>query len=319
VHADEPATAGVVPIGRPVDNTQMYVLDAEFQPVPVGVVGELYIGGVGLARGYLKRPDLTAERFIPHPHSTEAGARLYRTGDLGRYLPDGQLECLGRVDRQVKIRGYRIELEEIETVLTEQAGVREAVVVARADAGHDKTLVAYVVPTGDALSVEELRTRLRPRLPAYMMPAAFVLMDALPLTRNGKIDLRALPAPGREPGGGREFVAPRTALEETVAGIWAEVLGLERVGVADNFFELGGHSLLATRIISRLRDTFRLELPLRVLFEAPTVAELAQALIAAEPRPGQVEKIARMVQKIKAMSPEERREALQAKQTSPRA
>ncbi|HEX8178801.1 MAG TPA: amino acid adenylation domain-containing protein [Pyrinomonadaceae bacterium] len=305
------------PIGRPVANAQVYLLDAHLQPVPVGVVGELYIGGASLARGYLRRPELTAARFIPHPFSTEPGARLYRTGDLARYLPDGQIDFLGRTDTQVKVRGYRIELGEVAAALEQHEGVRAAVVVAADEQRGNKRLVAYVVPSaGQTLTTSELREHLRARLPEYMLPAVFITLAELPLTRNDKIDLAALPQPDAARANENEYVAPRNALEEVLAGIWAETLGLERVGIADDFFELGGHSLLATRIVSRLRDTFHFELPLRVLFEATTVAALAEAMRAHEPRAGESERIARVWQKIKAMGAEAVRETLLAKKTS---
>ncbi|HEX9939641.1 MAG TPA: AMP-binding protein, partial [Longimicrobium sp.] len=261
---------GVVPIGRPVWNTALYVLDAALKPVPIGTPGELYIGGVQVARGYQGRAAMTAERFIPDPFSTERGTRLYRTGDRARWRADGAIEYLGRLDFQVKVRGFRIELGEIEAVLRQAAGVRDCTVVARADAGEQR-LVAYVVGGAEA---EALRAHVRRSLPEYMLPSAFVFLDALPLTPNGKLDRKALPAP--ELASAEEtYVAPRTPVEEVLAGIWAEVLRLERVGVEDSFFELGGHSLLATRVISRVRDVFAIELPLRALFEGPTVAELA--------------------------------------------
>ena len=268
--------ADVVPIGRPVWNTRLYVLDAAFQPVPAGVPGELYIGGVQVARGYLNRPELTAGRFVPDPFAA-SGARLYRTGDRARWRADGALEYLGRLDEQVKIRGFRIELGEIEAALRTFDGVTDAAVVAREDAPGEKRLVAYLVGDADA---EALRAHLGRGLPDYMVPAAFVALETLPLTPNGKLDRKALPAP--EFGSAEErYVAPRTPTEATLAGIWAEVLRLERVGVQDNFFELGGHSLLATRIITRIRETFGVELPLRAFFEVRTVAALAAEVDAA--------------------------------------
>ncbi len=270
-------------IGCPIDNTQVYVLDSHLRPVPVGVPGELHIGGVGLSRGYLDRPELTGEKFIPHPFSGEPGARLYKTGDLVRYRADGNLEFLGRIDHQVKIRGLRIELGEIEVVLRGHPAVREVAVLAWEEVDGDKRLVAYLVPDQYlAPSVSELRDFLKKKLPAYMIPSAFIMLEALPLTPNGKVDRKALPAP--EPAGfGLEaaYVAPRTPEEEIVASLWAGVLGIERVGVHDNFFELGGHSLLATQLISRVRKTFQVEVPLRDLFEAPTVAGLVQRMQAA--------------------------------------
>ncbi|HEX2093968.1 MAG TPA: amino acid adenylation domain-containing protein, partial [Longimicrobiaceae bacterium] len=225
-----------VPIGRPIANTGIYLLDVRGEPVPVGVAGELYIGGVQVARGYLNRAELTAERFVPDPFGKEPGGRLYRTGDLARWLPEGVIEYLGRNDAQVKVRGFRIELGEIEARLAEHPGVRAAVVVAREDAPGDRRLVAYY--TGEELGAEALRSALGLRLPEYMVPAAYVRLEALPLTPNGKLDRRALPAP--QWGGGEGYVAPRTATEEVLAGIWAEVLRLERVGVKENFFEVGG-------------------------------------------------------------------------------
>jgi acyl carrier protein len=263
-------SSGVVPIGRPVWNTSLYVLDAALQPVPVGVPGELFIGGVQVARGYLDRPGLTAERFIPDPFSADPGARLYRTGDRARWRADGAIEYLGRLDFQVKIRGFRIELGEIEAVLREHESVADCVVVARGDAGEQR-LVAYVVGGAET---DALREHLRQGLPDYMVPSAFVSLSHLPLTPSGKLDRKALPAP-EYAAAADGYVAPRTPVEEVLAAVWAEVLRLERVGVHDNFFELGGHSLLATRMASRIRAEFSVELPLRTLFEGPTVAALA--------------------------------------------
>jgi amino acid adenylation domain-containing protein len=279
-------------IGKPISNTRVYLLDARGELVPAGVAGELYVGGAGVARGYLGRPQLTAERFVADPFSADPGARLYRTGDLGRWLADGTVEFLGRVDAQVKVRGYRIEPGEIEARLLERDGVSEAVVVAREDGAGNRRLVAYVV--GDA-EMDALRAHLRQNLPEYMVPSAFVFLDALPLTPSGKLDRRALPAPELASAAER-YVAPRTPTEEVLAGIWAELLRLERVGVTESFFELGGHSLLATRLVSRVRQVFGVEVPLRALFEGPTVAELARVVAergesalagpVAEPAPG---------------------------------
>ncbi|HEV2707207.1 MAG TPA: amino acid adenylation domain-containing protein, partial [Pyrinomonadaceae bacterium] len=267
-----------IPIGRPSHNMQGYVLDEYLQPVPVGVAGELYAGGAGIARGYSNRPDLTAERFIPHLYSSEPGARLYRTGDRVRMLASGEIEYLGRFDHQVKIRGYRIELGEIEAVLSEQEGVREAAVVVREDEAGDKRLVGYVATNeGEHISAPELRQRLQKKLPEYMIPSAFVMLEKLPQTASGKVNRPALPAPElRRDALAESFVAPRTPIEELLARIWSEVLKVERIGIEDDFFALGGHSLLATQLISRVRESFAVDLPLRALFECPTVAGLAQ-------------------------------------------
>jgi acyl carrier protein len=245
--------------------------------VPAGVSGELHIGGAGLARGYLNRPGLTAERFIPDPFSAEPGARLYRTGDLTRHLPDGEIEYLGRLDHQVKIRGFRIELGEVEAAVMSHPSVRECVAVVREEGG-DKRLAAYFVAGegGPTPEVAELRSHLKSLLPEYMVPSAFVALEELPLSPNGKVDRKRLPAPeAASASSRREHVAPRTAAEADIAAIWAEVLRVERVGAADNFFDLGGHSLLATRVVTRVNEKFGRQLPLRAMFERPTVAEFA--------------------------------------------
>jgi amino acid adenylation domain-containing protein len=264
-----------VTIGRPVANTRVHVLDEQLQPVPVGVIGDLYINGAGLARGYWQRPAMIAEKFIPDSFSGEEGARLYRTGDKARYLANGNLEFLGRADHQVKLRGYRIELGEIESVLRRHEHVQEAIVVARDQEGEEKRLVAYVVANQPA-RVSELRAWLRERLPEFMTPAAFVLMDALPLTPNGKVDRKALPAPDFSSAGEETLSAPRTQIEEVLLGIWANVLGIKELGIHDNFFELGGHSLMATRLVSQVRNELRVEVPVSKVFESPTVARLAE-------------------------------------------
>jgi thioesterase domain-containing protein/acyl carrier protein len=268
---------GRVSIGYPVANTQIYILDQHLQPVPVGVLGQLHIGGDGLARGYLSRPDLTAASFIPNPFSKEPGARLYRTGDLAHYLPDGNVEFLGRIDHQVKLRGFRIELGEIEAVLSEHSKVYQSVVLAREDVSGDKRLVAYVVPShGPAPTRPELRAFLKDKLPDYMVPSAFVFLDAMPLTPSGKLDRKALPAPDpMRPELEGAFVAPRTPTESIIAEIWRDLLGVDRVGVHDNFFDLGGHSLLAVRLFARIEKELGKKPPLSSLFERATVEHLA--------------------------------------------
>src|ERR1051325_1237905 len=270
----------VTPIGRPIANRRVYVLDAQLKPVPVGVQGELHVGGCSLGRGYLNRPELTAEKLIPDPFSNQPGARLFKTGDLARYLPDGDVEFIGRLDQQVKIRGFRVEPEEIEAVLVEHPGVRTAHVMAYGEVSGDKRLAAYIVARQQPEpSTVELRQFLKGRVPEYMVPSAFVLMEALPRMPNGKIDRKALPAPdASRPELETSFVLPRNPIEETLSGIWARVLGVEQVGVHDNFFELGGHSLLATQTISRIREAFHIELSLRHLFEEPTVAGLSLSI-----------------------------------------
>ncbi len=279
IPGDEPLS-GSVPIGRPIINTQLYILNSHLQPVPVGVSGELFISGEGVARGYLRRPDLTAEKFLPNPFSGKPGDRMYRTGDLARFREDGIIEFLGRIDNQVKIRGFRIELGEIEAVLSEHPAVREAVVLAREDAPGDRRLVAYLVPKNESLpGVTELRQFLEEKLPSYQIPSAFVVLDEFPLTPNGKVDRRALPAPEQSRSDLLgQYVAPRTPVEELLATIWSDVLGVDRVGVTDNFFELGGHSLLATQLISRIRDAFQVEIPLNSLFEVQNLGEMASLI-----------------------------------------
>jgi amino acid adenylation domain-containing protein len=275
----------VVPsIGRPVANTQVYLLSKDLHPVPMGAPGELYIGGDSLARGYLSRPDLTAESFIPNPFDEVPGARLYRTGDRGHFLPDGTIEFLGRVDNQVKIRGFRIELGEVEVALHQSPSVKQCVVVAREDRPGNKYLAAYVVVNEQAdTSGAALSDFLRKRLPEHMIPSTFVMMDTLPVTANGKLDRQSLPAPDESQlPRAREFVAPRSPVEESLVGVWKDVLGIERVGVHDNFFELKGNSLLVVRLISRLRQIFHVDLPLNLLFEAPTVAQLAVSIAQAQ-------------------------------------
>lgn len=280
---DLPATA-TVPIGRPIANLRIYLLDQHRRPVPAGVVGELYIGGVGVARGYLNRPDLTAERFLKDTFVSEAGARMYRTGDLARYLPNGDIEYLGRNDNQVKIRGFRIELGEIDAALQKQPSIRDAVVVAREDAQGDLRLVAYVVvaAAAEGLStseyIAEWRSKLAARLPDYMVPAAFVKLDELPLTANGKLDRKALPLPDDASFFRRTYAAPQGEVEIVMAELWQQLLGVERIGRHDNFFELGGHSLLAVQLMEHLRQR-DMSIEIRALFESPTLAELSERTV----------------------------------------
>ncbi|HEX7241082.1 MAG TPA: amino acid adenylation domain-containing protein, partial [Longimicrobiaceae bacterium] len=275
------AGAATVPIGRALADTTAYVADAAYGPVPAGVPGELLLGGEGLAWGYLGRPDLTADRFVPDPFSAEPGARLYRTGDRVRWSADGALEFLGRIDQQVKIRGFRIEPGEVEAVLRDLPDVRDAAVVVREDAPGERRLAAYLVPAAGVVGFDPgaAREALRARLPEYMVPSAWTVLDALPLTATGKTDRRALPAP--EAGAGEARVAPRTPTEEAVSAVWAEVLRVESPGAHDRFFDLGGHSLLATQVISRVRDRLGVDLPIRALFEASTVAAFAARIDAA--------------------------------------
>ncbi|MEG4292485.1 amino acid adenylation domain-containing protein [Microcoleus sp. C2C3] len=268
----------IVPIGRPIANTQIYILEKNLQPVPIGVSGELHIGGVGLARGYWNKRELTQEKFISSPF--EAGKYLYKTGDLARYRSDGNIEYLGRIDHQVKIRGFRIELGEIEASLVSHPDVWESVVVVREDEPGDKRLVAYVVAqVEESSTVQQLRHFLKAKLPEYMVPSAFVLLESLPLTPNGKVDRRALPKPDLDRTLLEKYIVPRTPIEEMLAQIWAQVLKVEQVGIHDNFFELGGHSLLATQVISRLPEAFGISLPLRSLFESPTIAQLSEVIL----------------------------------------
>jgi acyl-coenzyme A synthetase/AMP-(fatty) acid ligase/acyl carrier protein len=272
-----------VPIGKPIANAQVYVLDEQMGPRPVGVPGELYIGGAGLARGYINRPGLTAERFVPNPFGRQTGQRLYRTGDRVRWRAGGELEFLGRFDEQVKLRGYRIELGEIETILERHEAVRRAAVTIRQQQNGDPWLVAYVAyAAGAAVSEQELRKYLGAHLPDYMVPALYVGLDDLPLTPSGKVDRRRLPEPERRQAAYR---APSKPGEAQLCAIFAEVLGLERVGMDDNFFALGGHSLMATRLVSRIQARMGFNVPLRSVFEFPTVAELFAQIAPVEPSP----------------------------------
>jgi len=301
---------GPVPIGRPLANTEIRLLDCGLEPVPIGVPGEIFIGGTGVARGYLKGAASTASQFVPHPLAGMAGERLYRTGDLARYLPDGSLEFLGRLDSQVKVRGYRIELREIEAVLGSHPEVGQSVVTVVEISADDTRVVAYVVPREDKMPTEaELRSHLRQRLPEYMIPAAFVALHRLPTTSNGKIDRRSLPPPDWS----RAIVEDArslTVVEETVAAIWATELGRASVGRHDNFFSLGGHSLMAAKLMTRLRDALRVEVPVRILFEAPTLSRFVHALALIEPSPGHLERIGLLFARIRAMDPVEKRRML---------
>ena len=324
----------LVPIGKPFANTQLYILDQQKRSLPIGVAGELYIGGVGVARGYLNRPELTAEKFINLPAfgipliKGGRGDRLYKTGDKARYLPalkdtashNGNIEFLGRIDNQVKLRGFRIELEEIEVILSQHPLVTENVVILREDNPGDKKLVAYLVPLANKpLPLTELRNFLREKLQEYSLPSAFVFLEQLPLSPNGKIDRKSLPIPTQNCNVTNKYTPPSNAIEEILGGIWAKILHLQRVGIHDNFFDLGGHSLLATQVISRIREAFAIELPIRCLFESPSVAQLAQTLIEKEATPGITEKRARILQKLDNMSPEETKRLLQQKRDTAKA
>ncbi len=272
---------GPVTIGRPIGNVRVYIVDAQMRPVPVGVTGELVIGGAGVARGYLQRPELTRERFVADPFAESINARMYRTGDRARYLADGRIEYLGRMDRQVKIRGFRIEPGEVEAALLNDEGVREAVVIDREDTPGHRRLVAYVTPrNGTALRTRELRNTLQAKLPQYMVPSAFVVLDELPLTPHGKLDRTALPVPGTarlelE----KSYSAPRNSVDEVLANIWQQVLNVERIGIHENFFDQGGHSLLAMQVASRVREDLGIDLPIAAIFSTPTISSLADCLL----------------------------------------
>lgn len=285
-HHETENFSATVPIGRPIDNAEAYILNEQLDPVPIGVPGELYLGGAGLARGYLGRPDLTAHRFVPHPLASEPGSRLYKTGDLARVLPDGTVEFLGRTDFQIKLRGYRIELGEIEARLTEHSGIQQAVVTARGTQTGEKYLAAYIVPRDSSGEPAGWREFLKERLPDYMIPTALVCLPAMPLNQNGKVDRALLPDPEAYLASTRRYVAPRTPTEEMLTGIWQTILKRDRIGIHDHFFDLGGHSLLATQVMARARSVFHVELPLRTLFEATTVAQLADAVESARLQAG---------------------------------
>jgi acyl carrier protein len=296
-----------LPIGRPIANTRIYLLDSRLQPVSPGVAGELYIGGDGVTRGYLNHPELAAERFIPDPFSGERGARLYRTGDLARYLATGDLEFLGRRDFQVKLRGYRIELTEIESALAEHSSVQQSAVLMREDAQQSSQLVAYIVRRpGVDVTANELREYLKNKLPEYMLPVGFATLDSLPLTSAGKLDRKALElyGPVKSHASG-EYRAPQTALEKVLARIFSEVLGVARVGAFDNFFELGGHSLRGTQVASRVREVFQIELPLRRIFEEPTVSGLAQAMLRDSTEQARIQRTAELLMQFSSLSGEQ--------------
>ncbi|MDH3282096.1 MAG: non-ribosomal peptide synthetase [Gammaproteobacteria bacterium] len=267
-----------VPIGRPIANTRVYILDENLNPIPVGVQGELYIAGDGLAHGYMNRPDLTKARFLGGPFPFGREERLYKTGDLGRFRTDGMIECLGRIDRQTKIRGFRVELGEIEAVLSAHAAIEDIAVIAAEAAEGEKRLIAYAVSREtDDPSISDLRKFLAQGLPRHMIPGYFVFLDSLPRTPSGKVDYRSLPTSVRR-APEVERTRPETALEKTIMRIWAEVLGLERVGLSESFFEIGGHSLAAMRVLARLRESLGVEVPLRLIFDGATVTGLAEAI-----------------------------------------
>jgi acyl carrier protein len=286
-----------ITIGRPVANTEIYLLDRKIGPTPIGVTGNLYIGGQGVVRGYWDSPDLTAERFIPDKFSRRLGARLYATGDLARYLRDGKVEFLGRADHQVKLRGHRIELGEIEAALDTHPSVLQSVVILQEDARGEKRLIAYAVFEPEtSLTVSEMREFLKSRLPDYLIPAALVHLEVMPLTPNGKIDRKSLPLAEQINGEGERILEPpRNRVEEALSVLWAELLGAEEVGINDDFFAIGGHSILASQLVSRLRETFQVELSLRTFFDSPTIAKLAEIMLREEEQAMKVERIAELL------------------------
>jgi acyl-coenzyme A synthetase/AMP-(fatty) acid ligase/acyl carrier protein len=304
-----------VPIGRPIANTQIYILDQDLNHVPVGVPGELHIGGVGVGRGYWHQPELTREKFILDPFCVQPGARLYKSGDLARYRPDGVIEYVGRMDHQIKIRGQRVELGEIEAIIQDYPGVRENVVIMREDPSGDKQLIAYlVVRDKPDPSISELRSFVKQHIPEHMVPSAFVFVGSLPLSPNGKLDRSALPDPQKTRAElNNHYVEPSSPDEIVLARIWAGVLDVDKIGLQDNFFELGGHSLLALQMLSRVREVFEVELPLRSLFDAPTISQLKEAIVGAEQTPGRVEKIAKLFLAVSDMSDDEVSSVLQQK------
>jgi acyl-coenzyme A synthetase/AMP-(fatty) acid ligase len=305
-------------IGRPIANSQVYLLDENMLLVPTGSTGEIYVGGHGLAPGYLHRPVLTADSFVPNPFSAEPGHRLYRTGDLGRWREDGNLEYLGRRDQQVKLRGLRIELGEIETALREHPGIASAAVSIHQKGEEDARLVAYIVKRNseDEITPGEVRAHLQDRLPEYMLPTVVLFLPALPLLPNGKLDRNSLPAAdGVSLSSPAQYVAPRDEIEEILANMWQEVLHLDQIGVQDNFFAVGGHSLVIARVMMRVRALFRVEVPLRSFFalESPTIAGLAQLLISREPQPGYVLQVAKAMARINNLSESELEELAKGK------
>ena len=302
-----------VPIGRPIWNTQIYILDERKEPVLIGAAGEAYIGGEGLARGYISKGDKTAESFLPNPYGRQAGARMYRTMDLGRYLPDGNLEYLGRIDHQVKLRGYRIELGEIENAVRQLSGIKDVAIVVNEEETGDKRLVGYYACENESqLEMSDLRGMLRQRLPEYMIPSAWMRLDRMPLTVNGKIDRKGLPPVEQTNWKTQgQYVAPRTYTEEIIAGIFCEVLGIGCVSIHDNFFEIGGHSLLATQVISRLRIAFRVDVPLKVIFAiAFTVAEMAKIIVRQQAEQVGVEELNELLSALNELSDDEARSLL---------
>ena len=314
INSNNHAGRAYLPIGRPIANTEIFLLDRNLQPVPTGIPGEIYIGGEGLARGYQNQPDLTAEQFIPNPFTDRPGARLYKTGDFGRYLSDGNVEFIGRADNQIKLRGYRIELGEIEAALNSHSSVKEAIAIVREDEPGNARLVAYAVAYPNCvIGAGELSEYLRDRIADYMVPSASVIMDELPRTPNGKVDRRSLPMPEktRSEREGR-FVSPRTPTEEVLASIFADVLELERVGVNDNFFDLGGYSLKAIQVTSRVRQALQTELPLRVFFRTPTVSNVALHIARWQAEQADAEAVERIVTQLERLSEDEARVILEA-------
>jgi acyl carrier protein len=268
----------MVPVGRPIANIKIYILNRYLQPVPIQIPGEICIAGDGVGRGYLNRPELTAEKFIPNPFSSEPDDRLFKTGDLGRYLANGEIEFLGRIDHQVKIRGFRIELGEIEAVLQSHPQVQQTVVMVRLGLVNDKQLVAYVRTDQPAINHQDLRTFLQQRLPDYMVPSLFMILETFPLTPNGKINISALPSPEVLVQCSKQFIAPRTPIEIKLAKIWSEILGVNQIGVQDNFFEIGGHSLLAVSLALKIEQVFQEQLTLTTLLQNPTIPQQAHLL-----------------------------------------